>query len=379
MAVCAAIAAATVFYIEFFIQAYEIKVFISNLVCIIFSSLFLFALSIWGKGLILNAYEKKEQATTLLGELEKTMNVIKSSTTALNADISKANDNLGAVHEISSSTAITVQEITKGVVEQSESVTHISQMMKEADKKILEIANFSNQLEDVSKKNEHVVFAGSEMINRMDKQMDIINQAVTKSYTTVQELNSNMDEINNFLSVITQIAEQTNLLALNAAIEAARAGEAGKGFAVVSEEVRKLAEQSASSVSQIIQIINRIKDKTKDVLNEVNKGHIATQEGETVVKQVNQSFELVQISFRDIDKYINDEISRIKNLTELFSNINSTTENISVISEEHSASTEELMAIMEEHNSNIESIYSLMQSIKVSSDRLQSGIKQKNI
>jgi hypothetical protein len=64
---------------------------------------------------------------------------------------------------------------------------------------------------------------GSDNINSMDKQMNIISLTSAKSYSMVQELNKNVDEINNFLSGITQIAEQTNLLALNAAIEAARA------------------------------------------------------------------------------------------------------------------------------------------------------------
>ncbi len=115
-------------------------------------------------------------------------------------------------------------------------------------KRFSEINSFAIHLADTSLNASQIVFEGTEKINHMEKQIAIINTAVSDSLTTVQELDSSMDDINSFLSGINQIAEQTNLLALNAAIEAARTGESGKGFAVVAEEVRKLAEQSANTV-----------------------------------------------------------------------------------------------------------------------------------
>ncbi|HPT77111.1 MAG TPA: methyl-accepting chemotaxis protein, partial [Defluviitaleaceae bacterium] len=161
-----------------------------------------------------------------------------------------------------------------------------------------------------------------------------------------------MDEIYDFLSGITHIAEQTNLLALNAAIEAARAGESGKGFAVVAGEVKQLAEQSSSIVEQINQIIHQIKNKTKNVFDEVSKGQEATQDGEKIVKSVNQSFEMIQDSFKNINQYIFDEVSRIENIADLFSHIDQEIDRIANISEGHAAAVEELLATIQEHTSN---------------------------
>lgn len=362
-------------YLLYFMLSTDMSLLLFSLLIFVFGTVAVFFTAKWGRELILSASQKENQAKTLLTQLEKTMDVIKNSTSVLNHDILECDQNLGSVQEISSSIALTIQEMSKGVFAQTENVSQISMKMKEANKKVLDVSRFSRELDEVSTKASHIVTEGSEKISNMKNHMDIIYGAVTKSNATVQELNLNMDEIDNFLTSIKQIADNTNLLALNASIEAARAGESGRGFAVVADEIRKLAEQSGNTVKQINTILLLIKDKTRNVLDEVDKGNAATNEGLIAVNQVNNNFDLVQASFKDMHKYISDEIARINEITELFSQINMESESIAGISEEHATSTEELMATTQEHNANIESIYALMQSIKSSSDRLTGIMK----
>ena len=320
---------------------------------------------------------KEAEAKELLASLDNMVSVIHENTSSLSNDITNCNKDIGTLKNISGAMAATVQEVTEGVINQSESITRISDMVNKADEKMLEINQLSKSLADTSKTTSQIVYQGSDRINQMGKQMNIINSAVTESLTTVEELNKSMDEVNSFLSAISRISDQTNLLALNANIEAARAGAAGAGFAVVAGEIKKLAEQCSGAVGQIDKIIGDIKAKTQMVYEKANNGNIAVREGEAITEQVLESFDSIKLAFKSIDECISNEFNMTGNVSAIFTQIRLQAGNISGISQKHAAATEEMLATAQEQGANIEVIYQSISNINNSGIKLRELIEKR--
>ncbi|PVE50078.1 methyl-accepting chemotaxis protein [Rhizobium rhizogenes] len=115
-------------------------------------------------------------------------------------------------------------------------------------------------------------------------------EVVRKAVVAMERIEKSSGEISNIISVIDEIAFQTNLLALNAGVEAARAGEAGKGFAVVAQEVRELAQRSASAA--------------KDIKGLISTSNTQVQEGVELVGETGRALETIVAEVQEINRHV---------------------------------------------------------------------------
>ncbi|SOC82750.1 PAS domain S-box-containing protein [Ensifer adhaerens] len=140
-----------------------------------------------------------------------------------------------------------------------------------------------------------------------------IGTIVERAVASMEQISRSSSEIGKIIGVIDEIAFQTNLLALNAGVEAARAGEAGKGFAVVAQEVRELAQRSASAAKEIRLLVTTSERQVKDGVELVGEtggalsriaGHV--EEIGSAVGQIEKSAQEEDVAIREINKMIAD-------------------------------------------------------------------------
>jgi methyl-accepting chemotaxis protein len=124
-------------------------------------------------------------------------------------------------------------------------------------------------------------------------------EVVRRAVDAMHAIEKSSSEISNIIGVIDEIAFQTNLLALNAGVEAARAGEAGKGFAVVAQEVRELAQRSASAAKEIKGLINTSGEQVRNGVALVGETGKALEAIVREVREINLNVTAIVTSARE--------------------------------------------------------------------------------
>ena len=163
-------------------------------------------------------------------------------------------------------------ESTSGALDHAASrLAETATAMEEMNSTVLEVAKNAGGASDISNAAKRKAEVGSEIVSRAVVGIQEVQRQSQALRDGMTQLDDHAKAISQIMGVISDIADQTNLLALNAAIEAARAGEAGRGFAVVADEVRKLAEKTMSSTTDVGNAITAIQQSAGQSIQQVEK------------------------------------------------------------------------------------------------------------
>ncbi len=191
--------------------------------------------------------------------------------------------------------SVQIDQSAKGADEASGRIAETAAAMDEMNGTVLEVAKNASNSADIAENTKQKATEGTTVIKDTESTMIRLREESVAIRTSMDQLSGHAQSINAVMSVISDIADQTNLLALNAAIEAARAGEAGRGFAVVADEVRKLAEKTMTSTSDVSSAIVAIQQST-----EINVKQI-----DVTVKSIEKATELAITSGEALNGIMN--------------------------------------------------------------------------
>ena len=269
------------------------------------------------------------------------------TTLALNRLLDKLQGNLKTISESAYSVAsaagllsTTSNQVATASTQQSSSASDMAATVEEMTVSINHVADRAQEANRLSSESGQLAISGEKIIGQTVRDIQDIAVTVHAAADLIRGLEQHSQEISNVVAVIKEVADQTNLLALNAAIEAARAGEQGRGFAVVADEVRKLAERTAVSTTEIATTIEQMRTTAgnavgsmQGVVNKVTKGVESAQEADGAIRQIGESS-------RTAVKMVEEITEAIREQGAATNNIATQVERIAQMSEESSAAAE---------------------------------------
>ncbi len=261
------------------------------------------------------------------------------------ADISAAGSGVGAASvEFASSS----QTLAAGSEQSSASIEQTSASLQELLSMVKRNTENAQQAKALSETSTHAAEKGKIQLTTLIGAMEQISQSSRR--------------IEDIIKVIDEIAFQTNLLALNAAVEAARAGDAGKGFAVVAEEVRALAQRSATAAKDITGLIRESVEKTN------NGSSVAQQSGKALTEIVEHA--------RSSNMLVTEISAAAVEQTRSLDQIRDAVGEMNRVTQSNAASAEETAAGSEELSSQSRSLAALVAELQQAVEGHSDGIIQ---
>ncbi|QHZ46582.1 methyl-accepting chemotaxis protein [Bacillus sp. NSP9.1] len=309
------------------------------------------------------AVKSKDEVGTLTKDFNKMVEHMKEMILKVRSSsgkVSETTDQLSSVSEetvfASEQIAKAIDEVATGATEQAAEVENVNEKSERLSVKIKEIEHHADSIQKLSRTSEDASYKGIDALGQLLAKSNEANTETKKVEQMLQQLEEKTKNIEDVVTAISAISDQTNLLALNASIEAARAGESGRGFAVVAEEVRKLAEQSASSSQHISETVKQIQLETKDAVSAMTEASKLNEEQNDMIHETGEALSKITAEMQALVKSIDHIYSEISDMSGEQQKMTDSIQSISAISQQSAAAAEEVSASTNEQLTTLESI-----------------------
>ncbi|TAF54922.1 MAG: chemotaxis protein [Oscillatoriales cyanobacterium] len=195
-----------------------------------------------------------------------------------------------AIASSSSQIAVTVEQQERIASQQLYAVDRAASTMNELSESSKACASEAEAAAFGAAQALKLAAGGSQAVDNTLKEMATLTENVGAIQKQILHLSDQTDRIGNISSLVSDLANQTNMLALNAAVEAVRAGESGKGFAVVASEIRKLADRSKESASNINALVAEIQKAITSTATVTDDGTKTVENGVKIARKTADAF-----------------------------------------------------------------------------------------
>ncbi len=286
------------------------------------------------------------------GDLRQNLAVAAGDQDSLMARQQQMQDSLrGMIGSIASSVARTEEaasalagassQVASASADTSESASSMAASVEEMSVSINQVSDNAREALVTAEQAGHLSTNGGRVIEEAIAEINTIANTVRATAQNMNSLSESSARISTVVQVIKDVADQTNLLALNAAIEAARAGEAGRGFAVVADEVRKLAERTASATGEISGMIEKIQHDTATSLHQMEAAVSQVDRGVDLASQAGSAIHEIRSSVGHVVQAVTDIGDAIREQSVASQQIAHRVERVAQSSEENNAAAQQ--------------------------------------